>query len=329
MALVQTVCPNCRKGTLTDETMDYCYCIYCGRRLINQGNGRVRVDNSDIIRNLKILCEKDVDKYNYEDLKEHSDRITDTETEDHLGWYYKGLSAAGLKRFRAAYAYWLECVQTCDDKGFLVKVYDDVPRKIVRALKSKDSTSFEQVLHVADYRELISGFRKRGIDPEKVYAIPFVMTEELCKLFSEPTPMKRLYTYYLALAIISLDIISNYSDMEIVSETLFRLWKAETEVLNNYTKYDDYDYSMVKSVELFGVFCKEAYDQLKKMSEEDPELHIKLRGIWSGETFLPYSEFFERALDTAFGFGPRNNKGKDNAMFEKAQAKSFIRRYAE
>ena len=75
-----------------------------------------------------------------------------------------------------------------------MKVYDDVPRKVVRALKSKDSTSFEQVLHVADYRELISGFRKRGIDPEKVYAIPFVMTEELCKLFSEPTPMKRLYT---------------------------------------------------------------------------------------------------------------------------------------
>ena len=327
MALMQTVCPNCRKSTPIDDSMESSYCIYCGRKLINLGDGKVRVDNSDIIRNLKTLCEKDTDKHNYDDLKEHSDRIIDKNTEDHLAWYYKGMSAAGLRKFRAAYGYWLGCGELCDDKGFLVKVYDDVPRAVVKSLRSKGNTPMDDLVHVADYRELINGFRKRGIDPEKVYAIPFVMTEEICKLFSEPAPMRRMYTYYLALALVSLDVISNYCDLDIVSEALFRLWKSAMDVLNNFTKYDDYDDSMPKSVELFGLFCKETYDQLKKMSEEDPELHIKIRERWGGEAFLPYHEYFERALDTAFAFGPRNNRGKDNVMFMRYQSKSFIRRY--
>ena len=107
MALMQTVCPNCRKSTPIDDSMESSYCIYCGRKLINLGDGKVRVDNSDMIRNLKTLCEKDTDKHNYDDLKEHSDRIIDKNTEDHLAWYYKGMSAAGLRKFRAAYGYWL------------------------------------------------------------------------------------------------------------------------------------------------------------------------------------------------------------------------------
>ena len=329
MALIQTVCPNCRRGTLIDEALESCYCLYCGRRLIYLGNGRVKVDNSDVIRNLKLLCEKDTDKHNYDDLKEHSDRITDRETEDYLGWYYKGLAAAGQKKFRAAYGYWSQCVELCDDKGFLVKVYDDVPRAIVKSLRSKDITTFEQVSAIAEYRELINWFRKRGVDPEKVYAIPFVMTEEICKSFEGITSMRRLYIYYLALAIVSQDIITNYSDMDIVSETLFRLWKMTVEVLNSYAKYDDYEEHMPRSIELFGQFCKDAYDQIGKYAENDTELSTKLNQAWGEENILPYSEFYERALNTAFRFGPRNNRGKDNLTFMKAQSKSFIRRYME
>lgn len=329
MALIQTICPNCQKGTLVDETLESCYCLYCGRRLIYLGNGRVRVDNTDVLRNLKSLCEKDNDKHNYVDLKDHSDRIIEKETEDYLGWYYKGLAAAGQKKFREAYGYWSHCVQLCDDKGFLVKVYDMVPAAVARSLRSKDLATFEQVSAIAEFRELINGFRNRGVDPDKVYAIPFVLIDEITRSFTDVTSMRRLYIYYLALSIVSLDVISNYCEMEVVSGTLSKLWKMSVKVLNSYAKYDDYEDHMPESIELFGSFCKEAYDKLDKYGEYDTELHTKLGHAWGNEEFLPYSEFFERALNTAFGYGPRNNRGKNNNSFMRTQAKAFIRRYME
>lgn len=329
MALIQTICPNCQKGTLVDETLDSCYCLYCGHRLIYQGNGRVKVDYSDVIKNLKSLCEKDNDMHNYGDLNDHSDKIIEKETEDYLGWYYKGLAAAGQRRFRDAYGYWTHCVQLCDDKGFLVKVYDAIPVAVARSLNSKELATFEEVSVIAEYRELINAFKKRGVNPDNLYAIPFVLIDEICRAFSDVTSMRRLYTYYLALAIVSQDVVSNYANLDVVSDTLSTLWKMSVKVLNSYAKYDDYEDFMPKSIELFGTFCKDAFDRLDKCSEDDTELHTKLGQVWCNVDFLPYAEFYERALNTAFGYGPRNNRGKDGSSFMRTQAKSFIRRYTE
>lgn len=329
MALIQTICPNCQKGTLVDETLESCYCLYCGHRLIYLGNGRVKVDYSDVIKNLKSLCEKDNDRHNYRDLKDHSDKIIEKETEDYLGWYYKGLAAAGQRKFREAYGYWSHCVELCDDKGFLVKVYDAIPMAVARSLRSKELVSFEEVTVIAEYRELINAFRKRGVDPDNIYAIPFVLIDEICRSFSDVTSMRRLYIYYLALAIVSQDVISNYAAMDVVSDTLSRLWKMSVKVLNSYAKYDDFEDYMPDSIELFGTFCKDAYDKIDKYDEYDTELHNKLAQAWGKEDFLPYSEFYERALDTAFNYGPRNNRGKNTASFMRSQAKALVKRYTE
>ena len=182
---------------------------------------------------------------------------------------------------------------------------------------------------IAEYRELINAFKKRGVNPDNLYAIPFVLIDEICRAFSDVTSMRRLYTYYLALAIVSQDVVSNYANLDVVSDTLSTLWKMSVKVLNSYAKYDDYEDFMPKSIELFGTFCKDAFDRLDKCSEDDTELHTKLGQVWCNVDFLPYAEFYERALNTAFGYGPRNNRGKDGSSFMRTQAKSFIRRYTE
>lgn len=68
--IVSLKCPNCGSNMDIDATRDFCFCSYCGYKIINMRerveiSGAVRIDNSQAINNLLIRAQQLENAGNY------------------------------------------------------------------------------------------------------------------------------------------------------------------------------------------------------------------------------------------------------------------------
>ena len=107
MPLIALTCPNCSGDIQLDDTKEFGFCMYCGKKvMIERIRQTVVIDNSKNIENLIVMAEDATIHNNIKTAEECINKVLEMDINNPRAWLIKGGIAAKARRWTEAMNSW-------------------------------------------------------------------------------------------------------------------------------------------------------------------------------------------------------------------------------
>ena len=130
MPLIALTCPNCSGDIQLDDSKEFGFCMYCGKKVMLSEKVRqtVIIDNSRNIDNLLVMAEDAVINDNIKTAEESINKVLEMDINIPRAWLIKGGIAAKSRRWTEAMSSWRKAftMDAGKERDLLLKTWTDL-----------------------------------------------------------------------------------------------------------------------------------------------------------------------------------------------------------